>query len=223
MDERARKISETMRAKGLDNFKEWRNEQKRLGNIKSEYPSLEQGGDLAELIGVVLGDGHIEAFPRTERLLIFSNANNPGFVDRYANMVEKLFNKKPYVYKTKGKECIRIGIYEKQISSRLGVPTGARKELELPVPPWILSNKEYIVRYLRGLYEAEGSLSFHPPTYTHKFAFSNLNQSLLGNVHDLMSSLGFHPSKGSKVVQISRKAEVAEAVELIQFRKYSAQ
>src|SRR3990167_5677036 len=70
MDERARKISETMRAKGLDNFKEWRNEQKRLGNIKSEYPSLEQGGDLAELIGVVLGDGHIEAFPRTERLLL---------------------------------------------------------------------------------------------------------------------------------------------------------
>lgn len=215
------KISATMRDRGIDNFKRWREEAKRTGKIKADYPVLSPGGDLAELIGVVLGDGNIQAFPRTERLLIFSNSNNPGFVARYARIVEEVFNKKPYVYKTKDKNCIRIGIYQKEISSRLGVPTGARKELVLPVPEWILSNKEYIVRYLRGLYEAEGSVSHHPPTSTHKFAFSNLNQSLLKNVNDLMISLGFHPSKGSKVVQISRKAEVEEAIELIQFRKYS--
>jgi hypothetical protein len=220
MDERAQKISETMKARKLDNFKAWRDRMKVEGKIKSSYEPFEKSADLAELIGVVLGDGHIQRFPRTERLLIFSNANNPGFIERYTRIVEAIFGKKPYVYKQKDKECIRISIYEKEISSRLGVPAGARKDLSLPVPEWILSNPECIVRYLRGLYEAEGSVSYHPPTYTHKFSFANANQSLLENVYDLMVSLGFHPSRGAKMIQISRKDEVARAIELIQFRRY---
>src|SRR3989344_3770294 len=82
-----RKISETMRRKKIDNFCVWREKMKALGRIKSVYPPLEKNGNLAELIGVVLGDGHICVYPRTEELRLISNSNNPDFIKRYAQLM----------------------------------------------------------------------------------------------------------------------------------------
>ncbi len=209
-----------MKRKKIDNFAAWRRRSIRAGKIIVEFPPLKRDGDLAELVGVLLGDGHLQKFPRTERLLIFSNSNNPGFIRRYTNLVEKLFKKKTYVYKQSGQNCTRISLYQKCISERLGVPTGARGALSITVPEWILENRKYVVRYLRGLYEAEGSLSHHEPTSTHKLSFSNLNASMLENVYTLMVLLGFHPHRDAERVQLSRKEEVRQAVELLQFRKY---
>src|SRR3989344_527976 len=215
-----RKISDTMHSGRIDNFAGWRAQAIQAGKIKILFPPLPRNGDLAELIGVVLGDGHIEKFPRTERLLIFSNSNNPGFVARYAEIVKRLFEKEPYVYKQTSQNCIRISLYEKEISRRLGIPTGARKDIVVKIPSWVVKDKKHIIRYLRGLYEAEGSLSFHKPTYTHKFSFSNKNQSLLKNVEKLLRILGFSPHSDAVRVQISKKDEVRRVAELLEFRKY---
>ncbi|MDO8481714.1 MAG: LAGLIDADG family homing endonuclease [bacterium] len=217
---RAQKISATMKRRKIDNFAIWRRNAIKSGKIIVKFPPLKRNGDFAELIGVLLGDGHLQKFPRTERLLIFSNTNNPGFIGRYTELVEKLFKKKTYVYKQSDQNCMRISLYQKCISERLGIPTGARKSLSIKVPKWILDNRRYVVRYLRGLYEAEGSLSHHEPTCTHKLSFSNMNASMLENVYSLMSGLGFHPHRDAKRVQLSRKEEVRQAVELLEFRKY---
>jgi len=209
-----------MRKKKIDNFKKWRAEQVRACKLVVNFKPLKRNGDLAELIGVVLGDGHIQKFPRTERLLIFSNANNPQFVARYEKIVREMFQKEPYVYRQSTQNCIRISLYQNCISERLGIPSGPRKGIDFVVPRWILSRREYAIRYLRGLYEAEGSVSIHLPTSTHKFSFSNTNQSLLDAVENLMNKFGFRTSRDAVRVQISRKAEVAQAVALIEFRKY---
>lgn len=215
-----RKISQTMRAKKIDNFAQWREQAKREGLIRSEYPVLKKDGDLAELIGVVLGDGHIGIFPRTECLRIVANASNKGFIKRYTLLVEKIFDQKPYVKKRNDSNAVDIRIYQKHISKRLGVPSGARKDIVWRVPAWVLANEEYIVRYLRGLYEAEGCFCAHRPTYTYKFIFANLNRSLLSTVYVLWQQLGFHPHKTVRDVQISKREESYRAKELIKFRSY---
>lgn len=214
------KTSATMKRRGLDNFKTWRDRMKQQGKIKSTYVELKKDGDLAELIGVVLGDGHIEVFPRCEALYILSSSNNRGFVRRYSILVERVFGKKPHVVKLNFSNCTRIRVYERQISRRLNVPTGNRKNATYTIPRWIYTNKQYLLRYLRGLYEAEGSASVHLPTSTHKFSFSNLNPSILRIVHSSMQRLHFHPHTDKVRVQISRKEEVVRAIKLLQFRKY---
>src|SRR4030042_1614280 len=83
------KISETFKRKRIDNFKEWRDRMKAIGKIKSTYPVFNRNGDLAELIGVILGNGYIGKFPRTEVLTILSNSNNKGFIKRYFNIVKR--------------------------------------------------------------------------------------------------------------------------------------
>lgn len=215
-----RKISETMKLRKVDNFSTWREKMKMIGKIKSVYPSLEKNSDLAELIGVVLGDGHICIYPRTEELRLISNSNNPGFIQRYASLMEKIFKKKPYIIPSRFTNSTKIGFYEKFISKRMGIPSGARKNLEITVPKWIFKNKQYTIKYLRGLYEAEGSFCVHKPTSTYKLLFSNKNKSMLKNVYKLIKILGFHPNKSGYKVQISRKEEVYKLKAVLRFRKY---
>ena len=86
-------------------------------------------------------------------------------------------------------EAVNITIYECHISRRLGVPAGARGHLVIEVPDWILRSRAMRIRFLRGLYEAEGSECHHEPTYTHKMLFSNQNDSLLRIVTNLKIGL----------------------------------
>lgn len=215
------KMVATFKRKKIDNFAGWRKKMIQRGRIKTKFPHFQKSGDLAELFGVVLGDGHIQKFPRTEGLTIACNSNNRGFINRYSRLVARLFDKKPYIAKvSKEKNCIRIRIYQKAISKRLKIPTGNRSHIRIRTPKWIIENKEYLKRYLRGLYEAEGSFCIHRPTYTYKFLFSNRNKSLLRSVYQGLTILGFHPHKSKYKIQISREKEVFQVKNLIKFRQY---
>jgi hypothetical protein len=216
-----RKTSETMRYKRLDNFKKWRDQMKEEGKIKSTYSPLIKNGDLAELLGIVLGDGHIHKHIRCESLRIVGDANKMGFVDRSTKLVYSVFKKHPKIAKRKSSNGVNITFYEKNISQRLNIPTGSRAKYEFVLPLWMARNKKYKIRFLRGLYEAEGSLSHSPATYTHKFIFSNANIYLLELVASLVRELGFTISVSTRKAQVSRKQEVQKLADLIQFRHYS--
>lgn len=220
MDARALKISETMRARKLDNFKRWRDEMKRIGKIKSSYPALKKNGDLAELIGVTLGDGHVYKHDRCDSLRIVGDAAKMQFVNRSSDLIEAVFSKKPTIRQVTGSNAMTVTVYEREISKRLGIPHGSRAIFEYPLPDWITNNKRFTCRFLRGLYEAEGSLNHHLPTYTHKFSFANANPNLIRLVSELVSTLGFHPHISGRSVQVSRKEEVQKLTDLLQFRRY---
>jgi len=213
-------LSNTLKSKHIDNFKNWRLQQQKLGRVPNEKQSFKKSRALAELIGVVLGDGNISRFPRTERLVITGNSNNIGFYKRYAVIVHKIFHKQPTVSKATKTNSVRISIYQKYISKRIEVPCGSRKDLAIQIPPWITQNKGYLVSILRGLFEAEGSLSIHLKTYTYNFQFSNRNDSLLKFVADSLVILGFHPEIRTYYVRLRRKSEVARFKNLIKFRVY---
>lgn len=217
-----RKTSETMRRKHLDNFKNWRDKMKEEGSIKSSYPPLTKNGDLAELLGTILGDGHIHSHDRCDSLRIVGDAKKMGFVNRSAALVESVFKKQPKIMMRKDSGGVNITMYERNISKRLGIPSGSRAEYGFILPTWIEKSRKHKIRFLRGLYEAEGSLSHHLPTYTHKLMFSNMNPCLLELVARLVRELGFTVSVSANRVQVSRKEEVQKLADLIQFRNYES-
>ena len=135
-------------------------------------------------------------------------------------MVEIVFKQKPAITRHSTDNCVRLRIYQKHIQSRLGIPYSPRKELHIKIPTWILNERRFVVRYLRGLYEAEGSHCVHKPTSTYKVFFTNHNTSMLDNVYKLVKVLGFHPHRSLCDIQISRKKEVDDFIKLIEFRKY---
>lgn len=110
------KTSQTIKSKHIDNFKSWREGAKEIGIIPEAYPEFIETKELAELIGVVLGDGNISSFPRTQRLIITSNSNNVGFIQRYATIIKVVFNKTASIQKVKATNATRIsflrGLFE---------------------------------------------------------------------------------------------------------------
>lgn len=219
-DPSVRKISETLRSKKIDNFRRWREEAKEKGIIPASYPAFKRNGDLAELIGVILGDGNISEFPRTERLIISANSRNEGFIKRYSGLVGEIVKKSPTVSLAKDSNCTRISVYQKFLSKRFGIPAGSRKKLKFETPLWIRRSGDYSKRFIRGLFEAEGSLSIHLKSGTYNLAFTNTNPSLLTAVYDLLKRFEFHPERRYNAVRIRRKNEVEQFLRLICFREY---
>jgi intein/homing endonuclease len=211
---RSQRISATMKTRKIDNFRLWRKDH------PVAYAKLPHDGDLAEYIGVVLGDGNIEKFPRTERITITGDAKKMGFVMRYEMLTKKLFNKKPTISKAKSSNGVRVSLYQRFISKRLGIPTGDKTNLAYKLPTWIRANKGFLVRFLRGLFEAEGSFCIHLPTCTYNFAFSNKNPHLLFIVQNALRKLEFHPEIRNNAIRIRKKAEAMRLKEILHFREY---
>lgn len=216
------KISATFKRNKIDNFKQWRKEARRRGLIPNGYPRFKHTEDLAFLIGMVLGDGSIYVYPRTEGLRITLGTDKPKLWRYVASVVRMVFQKSPTVRKVKGSACMTITLYEKEISKRLGVPSGDRGRVKIVLPPWILRKKAMLVSCLKGLYEAEGGFHIHKPTSTYKLIFYNRNDSLLKIVENGLRTFGLHPHVSKYRVQVSRQAEVYSLKELLSFREYPA-
>ncbi len=221
-DSRVKKISDTFKRKKIDNFSRWREEMKKTGKIRGSYPDFVKSKELAFLIGISLGDGNIQSFPRTDRLIVSLNTKYPALINYVALVMSKIFEKEATVKKVKKSNCIRVWVYQKSISKRLGIPAGDRRKSILEIPDWIWDSNDFLIWYLKGLFEAEGSLSIHLPSCTYNFAFSNRNGKLLDNVKRGLIKLGFHPEVRNNAIRLRKKAEVECFRKLICFREFSA-
>lgn len=221
-DPRVRKISETFKAKGIDNFAQWRRTARHVGKIPNTHTPLARSEPLAFLIGLILGDGHIEKFPRSERLRIVLGTDKPLLWQHAAQVTRSIFAKEPRVQQRKHAACVDISLYQTRLSERLGIPIGGRGKLAIQLPEWIRSNQRYLIACLKGLFEAEGSYSVHAPTYTYNLSFSNRNPALLSEVEWALTFLGFHPERRSYAVRLRKKHEAICFIELIHFRSYNS-
>lgn len=175
---------------------------------------------LAFLIGITLGDGNINQMARTQCLRITLGTDKPDLWRYTASIIQKVFNKAPSVYKRNGANCVNVTIYQNNLSQRLKVPLGARKDKRIAVPNWISSDKSKLLPFLKGLFEAEASFSVHKKTYTYNLIFSNMNTSILNFVEKNIRKLGFHPERRNNAVRLRRKEEIYKFMDLIKFRRY---
>lgn len=214
------KISKTFKKKGIDNFAEWRRVAREKGVIPNGYPPFKKDQSFAFLIGMALGDGHVCKHERTESLRITLGTDKPELWRYTAKVVSEIFQKEPYVYKSTTSESMVISIYQKDISKRLDIPCGDRGLVKIRPPSWVVSKPEFLIPFLKGLYEAEGSFNVHRPTYTYKLIFTNKNDTLLDIVYDGLIKLGFNPHRSRYKIQVSRKKEVYELKNILSFREY---
>jgi hypothetical protein len=219
-DRRVKKISETFLRKKIDNFSNWRINARNKGLIPCSTRPFKHSRRLAFLIGMTLGDGCLQKISRTESLRITLGSNRPLLVTYTANIILYVINKKPSIIKRNYSNCFNVTLYQNNLSKRLEIPLGARKNLKIILPNWIWANKLFLVSALSGLFEAEGSFSIHKPTYTYNFSFSNVNISLLNEVEKALKSLNFHPERRSKAVRLRKKEEALRFEKLISFRNY---
>ncbi len=139
---------------------------------KPEPLISETSVELAELFGILLGDGNLCEIPEKGiyQVRIFGHKiNDYEYLTTYVkNLFKKLFNLEVSIYTRKKCKVVILSKQSKNLLYTLksfGLESG-NKVLNAKVPKWIMDNKRYMRAFVRGLIDTDGCI--YPKTRKHK-------------------------------------------------------
>ncbi len=166
--------------------------------------SIKKDESLAEIVGILLGDGHLSNGQVWVTL---------GTKEKvYADYVDELFFK---IFGYHLKSCFRkdgnldlyigfkdlvnyfkdMGLVEHKVRSQVGVPL------------WVLGNKKFYAPCLRGLFDTDGSI--YKIRSGHQISFRNMSVPLLKNIRYMLLRISFNPSQISNFsVYLTRRGDL---------------
>lgn len=162
---------------------------------------------LAELIGIILGDGHVGVYNRkkgqaTYQLKIagHSELDRDYMLNYVIPLIEELFGVKCSNYVSRDRKCIYVSVSSKQVINFLiksGMKPGNKLKNEVCFPEWIWTKEKYVESCLRGLIDTDGSIYELLPHWPGLFQISleNMCWPLLRDARNAFIKLGFNPSK----------------------------
>lgn len=161
--------------------------------------------ELAEFIGILLGDGHIG---KEQWSITVNSIADKEYADYIFQLTEKLFRFKPAFYKRKNMNAIVIsgsGIKSIEYFKKMGLKVGNKVKQQVDAPYWIKNSYMYRISCLRGLMDTDGGVFLHKykvngKEYIYKkICFSNRSVPLLYFAVDVLKELGFTPKIIDKV------------------------
>lgn len=160
--------------------------------------------ELAELVGILIGDGHV-AIEREKsnkavgyRVGVSANADTDSeyIFGHVLPLFKKLFNAKPYVRRRRGRE-LEI-MFSSKVMTTYFINTFQipNNKSNVDVPDVIkLSNEEHVIAFLRGLFDTDGSLSikkkYRNSAYYPVINFSTKSPNLFESVKTILKTRGF--------------------------------
>ncbi len=201
---------------------------KSSGNIKL-FKEPKESIDLAELFGIILGDGHVEEIKRGKircyslRIVGDSRDDYDYIINYISSLFQKLFGENGSIAKLENRNVIHITIYGKNLINFLkkkGLKPGNKKLNNQGVPSWIRKNKSYLKACIRGLIDTDGSIHYISKNNRNiRIDFTSHIPRLLNEVRVLFIKLGFHPSKiiNNKHIFLSRKEDFVNYLKTIGF------
>lgn len=183
--------------------------------------------DLAEFIGIMLGDGGLTHFQCS---IYLHSKIDKEFAYYVKGLMSKLFGITPKIYIHKKNKVLRVSVSSvnlvKYLTSK-GLSLGNKVHLQVGVPGWILGNQDYIKACIRGLIDTDGSFILHKykikeKMYTYpKISFSNRSEPLLEFVFEGLKQFGFNPKRTYKSeVWLHNQNEVKRYLEVIRVSNY---
>jgi len=164
--------------------------------------------DLAEFVGIVLGDGSITKYQVNFTLHREDDKEYGNFV---TNLTKKIFNVPVSVSYNKKYMATNYVISRKELVDfcvkKLNLKIGNKVRQQVDVPDWIKKNKNYSLACARGLIDTDGSIFDHHykvnnKLYSYKkLSFTNLSKPLVIFIYKTMKNIGLNP-------RISRNKDV---------------
>ena len=214
------RLSQRLKLQREWNFTKWQEETKK--QRLSHYKELSKDKNLAELIGIILGDGNLNKHPRTENLRITCNSKDTGYIKHISRLIKRVFCKPPSIRKRNDVNAVSLDLYQCKISERLSLPCGDKIKNNIGIPSWIFLNKKYILKCLKGLFETDGCFHVDANNYTRIIEFKNNCKKLREDVYNCLIKLGFKPQFGHNYIRLAKRNEVYRFKEIIDFRNYFA-
>jgi hypothetical protein len=160
--------------------------------------------ELAEIIGVILGDGSIYTIPKKSIYQVCVAGNLKDEKKYMINYIKPLFEK-VFKIKMNVKQTTNTIYVWKQSKdlvytlNKYGLPAGNKKNKNVKIPVWIMSNNLFLSSCLRGLFDTDGCV--YPKNKTNLYPtiwISSTIPSLRFSITKACEKLGFRISKWRK-------------------------
>ncbi|TSC96171.1 MAG: Uncharacterized protein Athens101410_101 [Parcubacteria group bacterium Athens1014_10] len=178
--------------------------------------------DLAEFIGIMIGDGGITKNQITVSLNYKTDKLYSIFVK---NLIRKLFKINPSIYIRKNQSLTNIVVSRKRLvlfCKSLGLKIGDKLKQNLDIPQWIKKNKSFKIFCLRGLMDTDGCIfnechKINEKKYCyHRLSFVSHSKQLRSSVFKILEELDFSPKiRNNRSVQLESRKDVIKYFNLI--------
>ena len=184
---------------------------------------LEKNESLAEMIGIILGDGRIRWDPTGRHYqldIILNYVDEREYVLYVKDYLKSLFKIEPKINRQKNDDGtlgkgIYLTIYNKNLIEQLislGLKSGNKVINQVRVPKWIREEnihdnqtKSLVIACLRGLIDTDGSIFPNLKENAIKINFKNGSLPLVKDLKELSESLGIRLSKITPYKEISKE------------------
>lgn len=165
------------------------------------FSKPQESEELAEFIGIMLGDGGLT---RGQITIYLSSITDRKYAKYVIALIKKLFGLSASMSEVKKSHVLRIGISGINVVKYLvekGLIIGNKVRLQVGVPDWIWKNNGYIKSCIRGLIDTDGCFVIHryivkEKKYQYpKMSFSNKSEPILNFVYQGLKKLGYNPKR----------------------------
>jgi intein/homing endonuclease len=191
-----------------------------------EYLYPKKSVDLAEFVGILLGDGGITK----EQVTITLNTEvDKEYVNYVSSLGNRLFGQKPHVSDRKDCKATNLrysGIKLIEFLIKSGLKSGDKVKQQVDVPNWIKSSIKYKISCLRGLMDTDGCISICTHNYKSKSyvyynpCFANRSKPLLNFVTNTLTELNLRPSVAGERIWLYNKASVRDYFRIVSSSNY---
>jgi len=186
-------------------------------NLKSiKIPKKDE--NLAEFVGLMLGDGNI--YSNKKRGVYQIKVTNNSVTDK--EYIYNLFGVNTYINFEKNRKGVNIRAGSMNLIKFLysiGLKPGNKIKNNLDIPNWIKTKNNLLIPCIRGLFDTDGTVYYQTRQRKNLvIGFKNSNKLLLKTVRESLIKLKFHPTKIIiNAIFITRRAEVKQFNEKISF------
>ncbi len=153
-----------------------------IGRGGSKEIILEESDHIAELVGIILGDGYL-GLNGMDVEIAFNYADE----GRYYNYVKKLLRRtikginiaEKTITGTKG---VKLVVTNKAVHNAfvmMGLLPGDKVENQVRIPKWIFNKRSYMISCVKGLFDTDGSITVSKKTKSMIINFSSSSKPLV--------------------------------------------
>lgn len=169
-------------------------------NVKKVFVKPLHSEKLAELVGILLGDGAISNYQ--VRVTLDRNVDRK-YATFVRNLMHDVFGERPSFMERSEDNTISLTISGAglvEVLEQEGLRRGNKVAHQVNFPKWVRSKHSYEIACVRGLFDTDGGLYFHHKAQRDYlgWCFTSSSKPLLQSVMDILLSLGFNVKKAGE-------------------------
>jgi len=169
-------------------------------NIKKVFPKPPYSEKLAELVGILLGDGAISNYQ--VRVSLDRNVDRQ-YATFVRNLMHDVLGERPSFMERSEDNIIALTISGAglvEVLEQMGLRRGNKVVHQVDFPKWVRSRRSYKIACVRGLFDTDGGLYSHHKAQKNYlgWCFASSSKPLLQSVMDILLSLGFNVKKAGE-------------------------